>query len=141
MPDSTPASPGALRWGCEPRGAAHTASTAVDDGALKDTTLIAFGTSAKTSSICDARSCVRSRLPGVLAADNSLVLRLGEEVAELVQTAQNSSDAAALRTQAIGNGQLLLLLITALSVVGAALIAVRYVVPGVVRQSRGSPRR
>ena len=50
--------------------------------------------------------------------------RLGEEVAELVKTAQNSSDAAALRTaQAIGNGQLLLLLITALSVVGAAVIA------------------
>ena len=69
-----------------------------------------------------------------LQANNSLVLELGKEVAEIVVTAQNSSDAAALRTaQAIRNGQLLLLLITALSVVGASLIALRYVVPRVVR--------
>ena len=69
-----------------------------------------------------------------MQANNSLVLRLGKEVAELVLTAQNSSDAAAIRTaQAIRNGQLLLLLITALSVVGAVVIAVLYVVPRVVR--------
>jgi len=64
-------------------------------------------------------------------ASNSLVLQLGEEVAELVATAQKSSDAAALRAaQAIGNGRLLLLLITALSMLGASLIALRYVCPG-----------
>jgi len=111
--------------------------TAVDDGALKGLTeaLIAFGTSAEN--VFDLR---REELRQIavaqasLEANNSLVLRLGKEVAELVLTAQNSSDAAALRTaQAIGNGQLLLLLITALSVVGAAVIAVRYVVPRVVR--------
>ena len=69
-----------------------------------------------------------------MQANNSLVLRLGKEVAELVLAAQNSSDAAALRTaQAIRNGRLLLLLITALSVVGAVVIAVLYVVPRVVR--------
>ena len=110
---------------------------AVADGALKDLTetLIAFGTSA--GNVFDLR---REELRQIavsqasLEANNSLVLRLGKEVAELVLTAQNSSDAAALRTaQAIGNGQLLLLLITALSVVGAAVIAVRYVVPRVVR--------
>jgi two-component system phosphoglycerate transport system sensor histidine kinase PgtB len=69
-----------------------------------------------------------------LQTSDALVLRLGKEVAELVQAAQNGSDAAAARTsQAIGNGKLLLLLITALSVVGAALIALRYVVLRVVR--------
>jgi class 3 adenylate cyclase/phosphoglycerate-specific signal transduction histidine kinase len=109
----------------------------VDDGALKGLTetLIAFGTSAEN--IFHLR---REELRQIavaqasLEANNSLVLRLGKEVAELVKTAQTSSDAAALRAaQAIHNGQLLLLLITALSVVGAALIAVRYVVPRVVR--------
>jgi len=60
-----------------------------------------------------------------LQTNNSLVLSLGKEVAELVQTAQNSSDTAAVRTaQAIRNGRFLLLLITALSVVGAVVIAV-----------------
>ncbi len=69
-----------------------------------------------------------------MEANNSLALRLGNEVAELVKTAQNSSDAAALRgDQAIRNGRFLLLLITALSALGAALIALRYVVPRVVR--------
>ncbi len=111
--------------------------TAVDDGALRGLTetLIAFGTSIEN--VFDLR---REELRQIavaqasLQASNSLVLRLGKEVAELVLTAQNSSDAAAARTaQAIGNGQLLLLLITALSLVGAAVIAVRYVVPRVVR--------
>jgi adenylate cyclase len=69
-----------------------------------------------------------------LQANNSLVLGLGKEVAELVLTAQNSSDAAAVHTaQAIRNGRLLLLLITTLSVVGAVVIAVLFVVPRVVR--------
>ena len=69
-----------------------------------------------------------------LQASNSLALRLGKEVEELVLTAQNGSDAAAIRTaQAIRNGRLLLFLITTLSVVGAIVIAVLYVVPRVVR--------
>ena len=73
--------------------------------------LIAFGTSAEN--IFDLR---REELRQIavaqasLQANNSLVLHLGKEVAELVLTAQNNSDAAALRTaQAIRNGQLLLL--------------------------------
>ena len=110
---------------------------AVGDGGLKGLTvkLIAFGTSA--GNIFDLR---REELHQIavaqasLQANNSLVLHLGKEVAELVLTAQNNSDAAAVRTaQAIRDGRLLLLFITALSVVGAVLIAVLYVVPRVVR--------
>jgi len=110
---------------------------AADDDALKGLTekLIAFGTSAEN--IFDLR---REELRQIavaqasLQANNSLVLRLGKEVAELVLTAQNSSDAAAVHTaQAIRNGRLLLLLITTLSVVGAVVIAVLFVVPRVVR--------
>jgi class 3 adenylate cyclase/phosphoglycerate-specific signal transduction histidine kinase len=110
---------------------------AVDDGGLKGLTgkLIAFGTSA--GNIFDLR---REELDQIavaqasLQANNSLVLHLGKKVAELVLTAQNNSDAAAVRTaQAIRDGRLLLLFITALSVVGAVLIAVLYVVPRVVR--------
>jgi class 3 adenylate cyclase/phosphoglycerate-specific signal transduction histidine kinase len=110
---------------------------AVDDGGLKGLTgkLIAFGTSA--GNIFDLR---REELHQIavaqasLQANNSLVLRLGKEVAELVLTAENNSDAAAVRTaQAIRDGRLLLLFITALSVVGAVVIAVLYVVPRVVR--------
>ncbi|MBR0716338.1 PAS-domain containing protein [Bradyrhizobium liaoningense] len=97
--------------------------------------LIAFGTS--TENIFNLR---REELRQIAVAQaslqtsNALVLRLGKEVAELVLTAQNSSDAAALRTaQAIRDGRLLLLLITALSVLGAVVIAVLYVVPRIVR--------
>jgi adenylate cyclase len=109
----------------------------VDADALKNLTekLIAFGMSAE--SLFDLR---RKELRQIavaeasLEANNSLVLELGKEVAELVRTAQSNSDDAAVRAaQAIGNGRLLLLLITALSVLGAALIAIRYVVPRVVR--------
>jgi HAMP domain-containing protein len=110
---------------------------AVGDGGLKGLTvkLIAFGTSA--GNIFDLR---REELHQIavaqasLQANNSLVLRLGTEVAEVVLAAQNSSDAAAVRTaQAIHNGRLLLLLITVLSVVGAIVIAVLYVVPRVIK--------
>jgi class 3 adenylate cyclase/phosphoglycerate-specific signal transduction histidine kinase len=110
---------------------------AADNDALNGLTkkLIAFGTSAEN--IFNLR---REELRQIavaqasLQANNSLVLRLGKEVAEHVLAAQNSSDAAAVRTaQAIRNGRLLLLLITALSVVGAVVIAVLYVVPRVVR--------
>ncbi|WP_246583398.1 adenylate/guanylate cyclase domain-containing protein [Bradyrhizobium iriomotense] len=110
---------------------------AADNDALKGLTqrLIAFGTSAE-----NMFNLRREELRQIAVAQaslqtsNSLVLRLGKEVAEVVLAAQNSSDAAAVRTaQAIRDGRLLLLLITALSVVGAAVIAVLYVVPRVVR--------
>src|SRR6516225_6247423 len=98
-------------------------------------TLIGFG--ASTGNLFDLR---REELRNVAAAEasletsSSLLLQLGKEVAELVITAQNNSDAAALRAaNAIHNGRLLLLLITALSLMGAVLIAMRYVVPQVVR--------
>ncbi|MEK1855185.1 MAG: Cache 3/Cache 2 fusion domain-containing protein [Phyllobacterium sp.] len=110
---------------------------AVDDGALKDLTekLIAFGTSA--GNIFDLRHEELHQIAAAqasLQADNALVLRLDKEVAELVLAARGNSDAAAARTaQAIRNGRLLLLLITALCVLGATLIAVLYVVPRVVR--------
>jgi class 3 adenylate cyclase/phosphoglycerate-specific signal transduction histidine kinase len=110
---------------------------AANDGPLKGLTetLIGFGVSA--GNIFDLRGEELRQIAAAqasLQASNSLVLQLGEEVAELVATAQKSSDAAALRAaQAIGNGRLLLLLITALSVLGASLIALRYVLPRVVR--------
>jgi class 3 adenylate cyclase/phosphoglycerate-specific signal transduction histidine kinase len=110
---------------------------AADNDALKGLAerLIAFGTSAEN--IFHLR---REELRQIavaqasLQASNSLVLHLGKEVEELILTAQNGSDAAAIRTaQAIRNGRLLLFLITTLSVVGAIVIAVLYVVPRVVR--------
>src|SRR5262249_44085970 len=56
------------------------------------------------------------------------------EVGKLVTTAQSASDAAALRSEeAIRIGKLLLLIITALSIVGAAVILLRYVLGRVVR--------
>jgi class 3 adenylate cyclase/HAMP domain-containing protein len=111
--------------------------SAANDGPLKGLTETLIGFGASAGSIFDLRSEELRQIAAAQAsfqASNSLVLQLGEEVAELVATAQKSSDAAALRAaQAIGNGQLLLLLITALSVLGAILIAVRYVAPRVVR--------
>ena len=110
---------------------------AVDGVALKDLAKKLIASGASEQNVFDLR---RRELHEValaqasLEANNSLVLRLGEEVAELVKTARNNSDAAAQSAaQAISNGQILLLLITALSALGAALIALRYVVPQVVR--------
>jgi len=97
--------------------------------------LIAFG--ASKQNVFDLR---REELREIevaqasLQANSSLVLLLGEKVAELVLAAQKSSDAAADRTaQAMGKGQILLLFFTAMSVAGAVAIAVQYVVPRVVR--------
>ena len=108
-----------------------------DGVALKDLAKKLIASGASEQNVFDLR---RRELHEValaqasLEANNSLVLRLGKEVAELVKTARNNSDAAARSAaQAISNGQILLLLITALSVLGAALIALRYVVPQVVR--------
>ena len=107
---------------------------AADDGSLKGLTETLIGFGASAGNIFDLRREELRQIAAAqasLQANNSLVLQLGKEVAELVVTAQNNSDAAALRTaQAIRNGQLLLLLITALSVLGASLIALRYVAPG-----------
>ena len=110
---------------------------AVDGVALKDLAKKLIASGASEQNVFDLR---RRELHEValaqasLEANNSLVLRLGKEVAELVKTARNNSDAAAQSAaQAISNGQILLLLITALSALGAALIALRYVVPQVVR--------
>ena len=64
----------------------------------------------------------------------NLTVRLGDEVAALVAGAQHASDGAALRSgNAIWAGKLALLIITALSIVGAVLIILQYVVPRVVR--------
>src|SRR6516225_7895637 len=67
--------------------------------------------------------------------DNRLLAaRLDHEVAKLVTTAQSVSDADALRSaEAIRIGKLLLLIITALSIVGAVLILLQYVLRRVVR--------
>lgn len=98
-------------------------------------TLIGFG--ASTGNLFDLR---REELRKVAAAQasletsSSLLLQLGKEVAELVTAAESNSDAAALRAaNAIQNGRLLLLLITAVSLTGVVLITMRYVVPQVVR--------
>lgn len=98
-------------------------------------TLIGFG--ASTGNLFDLR---REELRKVAAAQasletsSSLLLQLGKEVAELVTAAESNSDAAALRAaNAIKNGRLLLLLITAVSLTGVVLITMRYVVPQVVR--------
>jgi class 3 adenylate cyclase/PAS domain-containing protein len=97
--------------------------------------LIAFG--AGKDNFFDLRGEELRRIQAAqasLQANSLLVLDLGKKVAELVVTAQENSDRAAARTvEAIENGQRLLLLITALSVVGAAVIALQYVVPRVVR--------
>ena len=111
--------------------------SATNDGSLKGITEALIGFGASVGNIFDLRREELRHLAAAqtsLQANNSLVLELGKEVAEIVVNAQNSSDTAALRTaQAIGNGRLLLLVITALSVLGASLIALRYVAPRIVR--------
>lgn len=97
--------------------------------------LIAFGAAA--DSVFELRreelrqSAIAER---ALGASRTLAVRLGDEVTQLVATAQRSTDAAAARSaEAIAGGKLLLLLITAISVAGAALIGLCYVVPRIVR--------
>ena len=110
---------------------------AVDGVALKNLTKKLIASGASQQNVFDLRLRELHEVAlaqASLEANNSLVLRLSKEVAELVKTAGNNSDAAARSAaQAISNGQILLLLITALSALGAALIALRYVVPQVVR--------
>jgi class 3 adenylate cyclase/phosphoglycerate-specific signal transduction histidine kinase len=70
----------------------------------------------------------------LLQTTRSLSTRLGEQVAELVTVAQSGSDQAALQaSQAISNGELVLLLITAVSIAGAILVVLLYVAPRVVK--------
>jgi class 3 adenylate cyclase/HAMP domain-containing protein len=71
---------------------------------------------------------------GLLQAARALSVRLGEQVAVLVSAAHSESDQAALRaSRAISDGELVLLLITAVSIAGATLIVLFYVAPHVVR--------
>jgi class 3 adenylate cyclase/phosphoglycerate-specific signal transduction histidine kinase len=107
------------------------------EGPLRSLTETLIGFGASTGNLFDLR---REELQKVAAAQaslersSSLLLQLGKEATDLVATAQSNSDDAALRlAKAIRNGKLLLLLITAASLVGAILIATRYVIAQVVR--------
>ena len=101
------------------------------EGPLKGLTetLIGFGSS--TGNLFDLRREELRQIAAAqasLEASSSLLLQLGNEVTDLVTTAQSNSDTAALRTaKAIHNGQLLLLLITAVSLIGSGLIVWLYV--------------
>ena len=70
----------------------------------------------------------------LLQAARALSSRLGDQVTALVAAAQSGSDQAARQASlAIGDGELVLLMITAVSVVGAMLIVLFYVAPRVVK--------
>jgi class 3 adenylate cyclase/phosphoglycerate-specific signal transduction histidine kinase len=70
----------------------------------------------------------------LLQAARSLSIRLGDQVTALVAAAQSGSDQAARQaSQAISDGELVLLMITSVSVVGAMLIVLFYVAPRVVK--------
>jgi adenylate cyclase len=81
----------------------------------------------------------RDELSQIAAADRSLrrnrslAARLGEEVANLVKTVKQNSDIAAARSaDAIGDGRLVLIIVSAASILGAMLIALFYVRPRIV---------
>ncbi|MCH8112896.1 MAG: PAS-domain containing protein, partial [Proteobacteria bacterium] len=70
----------------------------------------------------------------LLQAARSLSIRLTDQVAELVTAARRGSEEAARQAgQAISEGELLLLVITGVSLIGAILIVLLYVTPQVVR--------
>ena len=98
----------------------------VDGGTLKDVTLklIAFGKG--NDSIFDLRNDELRQSAAArasLEASRLAAVALGNEVSKLVTAAQNNSDQAAARSaDAIRYGKLLLLVISALSAVGAAAI-------------------
>jgi PAS domain S-box-containing protein len=104
---------------------------------LKETTeaLVSFGRG--DQSIFDIRRKELRQLAtaqDALGASGTLAVRLGDEVSALVTAAQSASDDAALRSaEAIRAGEILLLIIIALSIVGATVILLQYVVPRVVR--------
>ncbi len=97
--------------------------------------LVAFGRDKR-----DIFALRAEELRQVAAAQHSLqdnrllAARLEDEAAGLITTAQRASDSAALRSAAaIRIGKLLLLTITALSIVGAAVILLQYVLARIVR--------
>jgi PAS domain S-box-containing protein len=97
--------------------------------------LVAFG--GGSQSIFDAR---REELrqgaaaQEALHASGMLAVQLGDQIAAVVAAAQKASDDAALRSlEAIKAGNLLLLIIAALSIIGAIVIVLQYVIPRVVR--------
>jgi len=70
----------------------------------------------------------------LLQAAHSLSIQLVDQVTALVAAAQSGSDQAARQaSQAISDGELLLLMITSVSIVGAMLIVLFYVAPRVVK--------
>ena len=115
---------------------AHLPQAAKKGGVEQGTqALLAFG-NGKTS-IFDAR---RDELRETSAAEQalresgSLAMRFNDELERLVAAAHAASDAAAIRSAStIQTGEVLLLIITLLSIAGVTLIAVQYVVPRVVR--------
>ncbi|TFH47688.1 MAG: HAMP domain-containing protein [Lysobacterales bacterium] len=75
-----------------------------------------------------------------LEASRTLVLQLGEAVAQLVTTARDESDATASRSaEAIEGGKLFMMIITAASVVGAVIVMLYYVGPQIIRPLESIP--
>jgi class 3 adenylate cyclase/phosphoglycerate-specific signal transduction histidine kinase len=70
----------------------------------------------------------------LLQVARSLTIRLGDQVTALVAAEQSKSDQAARQaSQAISDGELVLLMITSVSVVGGMLIVLFYVTPRVIK--------
>jgi len=69
-----------------------------------------------------------------LEGSRELAVRLGDEVAGLVTAARAASNVAASRSaQAINSGEVLMMIITVASVVGAVIVMLYYVVPWIIR--------
>jgi class 3 adenylate cyclase/phosphoglycerate-specific signal transduction histidine kinase len=69
-----------------------------------------------------------------LEANRTLAVELGDDVAELVTTARDESDAAASRSAvAIQSGKIFMMIITVASLTGAAIVMLYYVGPQVIR--------
>jgi PAS domain S-box-containing protein len=69
-----------------------------------------------------------------LAGSRALAIRLGGEIAGLVESAQTASNVAAFRAaQAIKNGTIFLMIITIASILGAVIVMWFYVVPWIIR--------
>jgi class 3 adenylate cyclase/HAMP domain-containing protein len=75
-----------------------------------------------------------ARAQDSLESSRALLLMLSREVAELVTAARRESDAAAVKSaNTIESGKIFMILITAVSILGAALVAMYYVRPRIVR--------
>ena len=112
-------------------------STSVDRANLRDTAsaLLAYGKGPESLFELRRRELETiGTAKGFLDTSQQLAVRLSDEVAGLVLDAKSASDQASTRsTDAIQDGKLLLLLIMAISIVGAAVIMVSYVARRVVR--------